>query len=148
MIFIIGGVFQGKKSFAEQLLLSETNPKTGRGNEEINWCDGETAGWEEFCRAACCCNLSVMIRRQMDELSAGREDGLLREGFTREDFVKELLESSKEKILVAEEIGSGIVPMGAFWRKWREETGRIYCLLAENAGQVWRVVGGIGQRLR
>lgn len=142
MILIIGGAFQGKKRFAEQLLFSEI--KTG----EIPWCDGRTAGWEEFCRASWCCHLPIMIRRQMDELAAGEKDGILRSGFTREDFVKELLKYSKEKILVAEEIGSGIVPMGEFQRKWREETGRIYCILAENAAQVWRVVGGIGQRLR
>lgn len=146
MILIIGGAFQGKKRFAEQLFPQE-RPGQGGEAKNIAWCDGETASWEEFCQAAWCFHLPAMIRRQMDE-AAGREDGFLRDGFTREDFVKELLRFPKEKIVVAEEIGSGIVPMGAFQRKWREETGRICCLLAENSSQVWRVIGGIGQRLR
>lgn len=148
MILIIGGAFQGKKGFAKQLFLSERKPGKGEEPKEIPWCDGETASWEEFSKASWCFHLAAMVRRQMDESAVGKEDGLLRDGFTREDFVKELLENSKEKILVAEEIGSGIVPIDAFQRKWREETGRIYCLLAENASQVWRITGGIGQRLR
>ena len=68
--------------------------------------------------------------------------------FSGKSFAEQLLAGANEKVIVGEEIGSGIVPMDAFQRKWREETGRIYCMLAAKASQVWRVVGGIGQRIK
>ena len=34
------------------------------------------------------------------------------------------------------------------FKKYREETGRICCLLAEKSEEVWRVCCGLGQRLK
>ena len=119
MILIIGGVFQGKRQFAEQLKAESLNEET-----KTCWCDGAREEWEDFCRA----------EYQAD--------------FSGKSFAEQLLAGANEKVIVGEEIGSGIVPMDAFQRKWREETGRIYCMLAAKASQVWRVVGGIGQRIK
>ena len=70
------------------------------------------------------------------------------DNFSRESFVSQLLSGGIDKILIGEEVGSGIVPMDAYQRRWREETGRIYCMLAEQAVQVWRVTGSIGQKIK
>ena len=128
MILIIGGAFQGKRDFAETII-----------EKKISWCDGRTAQWEEFCQSPYCVHLPAMVDRRMKT----EEDN-----FSKESFVSQLLPGRIDKILIGEEVGSGIVPMDAYQRRWREETGRIYCMLAEQAEQVWRVIGGIGQRIK
>lgn len=128
MILIIGGAFQGKRQFAETI--------TGKN---AGWCDGRTAQWEEFCQSAYCVHLPAMVDRRM------KTEG---DNFSGESFVSRLLSGGIDKILIGEEVGSGIVPMDAYQRRWREETGRIYCMLAEQAVQVWRVTGGIGQQIK
>ena len=47
-------------------------------------------------------------------------------------------------IIISTEIGYGIVPMDALERKWREKTGRIFCMLAKRADKVTRITCGIG----
>ncbi len=128
MILIIGGAFQGKRRFAETI-----------AGKTADWCDGRTAGWEDFCHASYCVHLPAMVDRMMKTEAAG---------FSKESFVSRLLSDGNDKILIGEEVGSGIVPVDAYQRRWREETGRIYCMLAEQADQVWRVTGGLGQRIK
>ena len=41
-----------------------------------------------------------------------------------------------------------IVPLEAFDRRWREETGRALCILAQNSQRVVRVTCGIGQVIK
>ena len=133
MILIIGGAFQGKRQFAEQLKAEPLKKET-----EVCWCDGAREEWEDFCKAEYCFHLPDMVARRMEN----------QEDFSGKAFADQLLAATNEKVIVGEEIGSGIVPIDAFQRKWREETGRIYCMLAAEASQVWRVVGGIGQRIK
>ena len=51
-------------------------------------------------------------------------------------------------IVICDEIGNGIVPVDAFEREWREETGRILCKLAEKAERVVRIVMGLPQVIK
>lgn len=51
-------------------------------------------------------------------------------------------------ILISDEMGSGVVPIDAFAREWREQSGRVNCYFAERAEQVIRVVCGIGMVLK
>ncbi|KIR01579.1 hypothetical protein P261_00393 [Lachnospiraceae bacterium TWA4] len=51
-------------------------------------------------------------------------------------------------MLVSNELGYGIVPMDAFDRKYRETTGRICCMIAEQADEVYRVVCGLPQKIK
>ena len=51
-------------------------------------------------------------------------------------------------ILVCDEIGNGIVPIDAFERTYREQTGKILIRLAQEADEVVRVLCGIGQRIK
>ncbi len=132
MILIIGGAFQGKRAFAEQYM-----GQTGAG--ETIWCDGQTAQWEEYCAAAWKMSLPYMVKRRMK---------LEGDAFSGNQFVSDLCRRTDGQVIVSEEIGSGIVPMDPFARAWREETGRILCKLAAQADEVWRVVGGIGQRIK
>ena len=63
-------------------------------------------------------------------------------------LVSRLLAACPDRVLVTNEIGYGIVPLDPFEREYREETGRICCLLAAEAKEVWRVSCGLGQRIK
>lgn len=58
------------------------------------------------------------------------------------------LEYQDQIIIICDEIGNGIVPMDAFERAYREETGRILIELAKRADEVVRVICGIGQKIK
>lgn len=57
-------------------------------------------------------------------------------------------EKNKDTIVIADEIGNGIVPFDAFEREYREQTGRAEILLAKKADEVVRIICGIGQKIK
>lgn len=59
-------------------------------------------------------------------------------------------ELSDESVLavVSDEVGCGIVPMDRDERVFREANGRVNCLLAEEADEVYRVMAGIFQKIK
>ena len=59
-----------------------------------------------------------------------------------------LLEKKDPLIIVANEVGCGIVPMNPEERAWRENVGRSLCRVADRADSVTRVICGIGVRLK
>ena len=54
-----------------------------------------------------------------------------------------LPELLKKEVVVCDEVGSGVIPMGKERRLGREATGRLCCRLAEQATKVVRMVSGI-----
>lgn len=76
---------------------------------------------------------------------------LLSRGWNQENITKALfaLENHCEKVIViSDEIGCGIVPMEKEERLWREENGRILCLIAAKAEKVERIICGIPERIK
>ena len=64
-------------------------------------------------------------------------------------FIRAVLEEKNpDTIVIADEIGNGIVPLDAFEREYREQTGRAEILLAKKADEVVRVICGIGQKIK
>ena len=63
-------------------------------------------------------------------------------------FALAVCQAHPDAVVTANEIGGGIVPMDAGERAWREAAGRGLCVLAQHAGQVTRVVCGIGVRIK
>ena len=57
-------------------------------------------------------------------------------------------ELTMHKIVIASEIGGGIVPIDPAERKAREAAGRLSCLLSQRAETVVRVVCGLPQVLK
>lgn len=55
---------------------------------------------------------------------------------------------SRYEVVIATEIGGGVVPMDPAQRQAREAAGRLSCLLAQRAQQVIRVVCGLPQALK
>lgn len=71
-------------------------------------------------------------------------------GMTR-DYLASMREKlSNEEVLavVSDEVGCGIVPMDQSERIFREANGRVNCLLAGEADEVYRIVVGVFQRIK
>ena len=80
--------------------------------------------------------------------------GCMKQGGNPELEVKRLVNTARvsggeEKlIIISDEVGSGLVPLDAFEREYREVNGRVNCYLASEASQVIRVTAGIGSRIK
>lgn len=100
-------------------------------------------------------------------LFAGKEEAICRHlGWSRAEFaacglrdVQELAancedlpaladELSKKTVVIATEVGGGVVPVDAEQRHHREQAGRLACLLAQRADTAVRVCCGIPQVLK
>ena len=70
------------------------------------------------------------------------------EGGCPEEEIFFFLEHCKDCIIISDEIGNGIVPIDPLERDYRERVGRILIQLAQKAEEVWRVMCGIGQKIK
>ncbi|MDO5410444.1 MAG: bifunctional adenosylcobinamide kinase/adenosylcobinamide-phosphate guanylyltransferase [Lachnospiraceae bacterium] len=122
MKLIIGGVFQGKKAFAQQL----TGIAPGAA------ADGLTCGYEEIFQVPMIYHFHEYVKRR------------IKDGLPYRQLAEELLAKNPGVVIVTNELGYGVVPMEAFDREYRESTGRICCELAAASEEVWRVCCGIG----
>lgn len=73
---------------------------------------------------------------------------LLQAGQEPLPLVLAALDSRAGWVVLCDEIGSGVVPVDPFDRRWREETGRLCCALAARADIVERVTCGLPLRLK
>lgn len=118
MILITGGRGQGKTAYAQHLADA---PLT----------DGAVCTPE----AAQAAKVLIRYHEFVRTLLACGEDPVA--------FTETLCRSSEAAVIVLDEIGCGIVPLGKDERIWREQVGRCGCLLAANAETVIRMVCGI-----
>ena len=73
---------------------------------------------------------------------------VLTEGREARAFAEQFCEDHPDAVVSANEVGSGVVPMAAEDRAFREAAGRVLCIVARNAEQVTRCVCGIGVRIK
>lgn len=125
MHLIIGGRYMGKLQYALSLY---------GGDSTI--CDLANETPEKMFGARITINLQEGIR------------SMLKHNLDARRFFEERLSSLGDKILIGDEIGSGIVPSDPFERYWRDETGFIYQALARHAGIVDRLWAGLPTRLK
>lgn len=166
MKLIIGGAYQGKLAYA----------KEAYGIED-GWIDGRSCAMEEIWACSGISFFHEYIRRMMtgtddqtdaDDLEEAddqsRIDGLAEadadtaafvKGLTAVSieeqaalFIKKLHEKNPEIVIIANELGCGVVPVERFDRMWRELVGRMCVCAAEYADEVVRVVCGLGMKLK
>lgn len=133
MHFIIGGKYMGKLRYARSLY-----------GEGATVCDlaNEPPETKKMFDARIIVNLQDGIRAMLEQEADARR-------FFEENLSRLVeAEEGEEKILIGDEIGSGIVPMDPFERRWRDETGFIYQALARRAKIVDRVWSGLPERLK
>ena len=118
MDFIIGGSHQGKRNYIKEHYSYETV------------FEGKCSSLEDLEHAEVILDVHLLVRR------------LLEEGFTQED-ISERMARLRAKVIVADEIGCGLVPVDKFERMYRETAGRQCCQIAKRADTVVRIVCGI-----
>lgn len=136
MVLIIGGMCQGKHDFCKsefpdaeviEHYEERIREELGEGKDPVS----EAEKW-------------------LDEITAGEEvygtDPVIHLSMDSENRLKE--QSSRELVIIMNEVGSGVVPMNKDDREWRETVGRVSCLFAKRADGVYRVLAGIPQRLK
>lgn len=72
----------------------------------------------------------------------------MRRGEDARAFAQCIIAAHPEAVIVANEVGAGVVPVEAQERAFREAVGRALCVVAQAAQQVTRVVCGIGVRIK
>ncbi len=56
--------------------------------------------------------------------------------------------SAGDCIVSCDEVGMGIVPLEKKEREYRDDVGKVLCVIAKRADEVFRVFAGIGQRIK
>lgn len=124
MHVIFGGAFNGKRAYVENMI-------QGR---KAQWIDAE---------------LDVLVLLPDVEVVVifGVENLLESKGKKLIEKL-EIWDKQAEVIVIATEIGRGIVPMDASMRKLRDDVGRFYQQLFTKASRVTRIWYGISQTLK
>lgn len=124
MHLIIGGAYQGKLSYAVR--------KNGLEQDRLY---DLTLGFPDKSFPALYHLESLTKKASHDGMTAG-------------EIFDRLMEYSEGSIIVSREIGSGIVPMNAEDRLYREVHGSLLRMLAERADTVTRIVCGLEEKLK
>jgi len=124
MILVIGGAFQGKSAYAKEHFETEGS-----------WIEGEVCEFNEIFSCSGIEHFHQFVRRFLNEEELDR-------------LPEQLVQINPQIVIVTDELGYGVVPVEAGDRAWREKTGRLCTRLAANAGEVHRVVCGIGMVIK
>ena len=73
---------------------------------------------------------------------------VLRDGQEPSKFAQRFCAEHPGAIVVANEVGAGVVPITREDRAFREAVGRALCVIAQKADSVTRCVCGIGVRIK
>ncbi len=72
----------------------------------------------------------------------------LKRGEDARDLALRVCRERPDAVIVANEVGAGVVPMEASERAFREAVGRALCVIAQASESVTRAVCGIGVRIK
>jgi len=128
VVFIYGGAYQGKLDYARK--------KFNLDDDDIYAYIESDGAAERVPDQKCLCGVHLFVLSQ------------IRAGGDPLAFIKENIGAFKDKIVIADDISGGVVPMGDKNREWREAAGRCATFLSQNAGEVWRVFCGVPTRIK
>ena len=124
MHVIFGGAFNGKRTYVEQMV-------QGR---KVQWLNSEVDAYVLLP------NVEVVVVSGVEHLLESQSDELLEK---MEEWDKQV-----EVVVIATEIGRGIVPIDPNQRKLRDDVGRFYQQLFTKASCVTRIWYGISQTIK
>ena len=162
MKMVIGGAYQGKLSWAkEHLWKTDKNLMENKKAEKCDWIDGETCDREAIYYCTGIYHFHRYVGNFLDPETSldSKFSGKTAEDLDTDlvedldtdfvgDFAKNLLEKNPNIIVVTDEIGYGIVPLDYGERVYREQVGRVCTALAKESEEVYRVICGIGNRIK
>lgn len=122
MELIIGGAYQGKRSFARE--------KFGLSEDEIFTCTDTNIDFSKPCIDKLEDFILACVRTGIDPLEKLKGQDL------------------SGKVIICMDIFCGVVPIDATMRLWRHTTGLVCQYLAKNADGVYRIYCGLEQRLK
>ena len=123
MILIFGGAYNGKLEFVKE--------KYDIDNEDIFFCTDEHLKFDK----KVLCGLHVFTR------------ACVLKNINSLEILEDNINFLKDKIIICDEINSGIVPMEKLDRAWREETGRALQFLTKHSSSVYRIFFGMQEEL-
>lgn len=119
MVLVFGGAYNGKLDFVkEQFNVSE---------DDIFYCGVNEI---DFSKKVICRLHKFTYNNILKEINSLQ-------------YIKENINLFKDKIIISDEISSGIVPLKKEDRMWREETGRCLQYLSKESSCVYRIFCGI-----
>ena len=124
MILIFGGAYNGKLEFVKE--------KYDIDNEDIFFCTDEHLKFDK----KVLCGLHVFTR------------ACVLKNINSLEVLDDNINLLKDKIIICDEINSGIVPMDKLDRAWREETGRALQFLTKYSSSVYRIFFGLQEELK
>jgi len=119
LILVFGGSYNGKLDYVKE--------KYNIRDEEIFFCNGKEVDYSK----KVICGLHKLVYE------------LRKNGENPVEFIKENIKHLQEKIIISDEISSGIVPLEKSDRIWREDNGKCLQYLSKNSFRVIRVFCGI-----
>ncbi|CUU46593.1 bifunctional adenosylcobinamide kinase/adenosylcobinamide-phosphate guanylyltransferase [Clostridium beijerinckii] len=124
MKLIFGGAYNGKLDYVKE--------KYKVSNEQIFFCRDENIEYNK----EVICGLHIFVKACVSNKLNPIE------------VLKDKMDLLENKIIICDEINSGIVPIEKFDRIWREETGRLLQFLAKHSSHVYRIFFGIEEELK
>ncbi len=124
MIILFGGSYNGKISYCIE--------KYNLSKEEFFYCTDQKLKFDK----RVICGLHIFVKRCIEK------------NISPFDYLKTNLHNMKDKIIISDEINSGIVPITRQERIYREECGRCMQFLCRNADEVYRIFFGLEEKLK
>ncbi|SHF00090.1 bifunctional adenosylcobinamide kinase/adenosylcobinamide-phosphate guanylyltransferase [Clostridium fallax] len=124
MILVFGGSFNGKLDFVLE--------EFGLTKDDVYFCKDENI------------KLDKKIIYNLEEFTYKA----ISLGMSPLDILKSHKEELKDKIVICDDISSGVVPIDKTERIWRESTGKCLQWITKNSDKVYRVFFGIGKVIK
>ena len=139
MVFVTGPLASGKRAWVQKKLgICEEN--IVQAAEILRECPGEEVLQENSVRKA-----RNMKAAKSEAACVTDVQELVGKSIMTEEELEALADKLAEfGVIIACEVGGGVIPLDRGERIWRENAGRLACLLAERAEQVVLVHCGIG----
>ena len=125
MIFIFGGAYQGKLEYAlTKYRLTEDDVFFCSENSHLDFSKKIISGLDRF------------------------TFGCVKEGLEAKELLEKNISLLKDKIIIADDVSQGVVPMDHDIRRWREMNGRALIWLGNTSDEVYRIFCGLPQKIK
>ncbi|MBX9137712.1 MULTISPECIES: bifunctional adenosylcobinamide kinase/adenosylcobinamide-phosphate guanylyltransferase [unclassified Clostridium] len=119
MVLVFGGAYNGKSEFVKE--------KFNITEDDMFYCKGDKI---DFSKKVICGFHKFTYDNVLKNINSL-------------DYIKDNINLFEDKIIICDEISSGIVPLKKEDRIWREETGKCLQYLSKKSSVIYRVFCGI-----